>query len=321
MESPHLPRITARPGSKRDLPACFRLDPPHFGEEVAGVDRALAVWSRLAGAPAFHLAVFELDGPSGGRHLSAFLARLFVSRDFVEAELATPRPGLLGRLIEAEEAGRPVMLSDLQIRHGNAHEGLDALIVVGFDYRTLAGDLHNLATSLVSAEFVAQHAGYWLRRLVMEVANEDDRKGCAETGVFRIVDFPASAVRKQGERGASACALATIGRGEVLQVTAHPLIPLFLPKNPRLRLRESEQGFLKVAAEGLTDEEISRALGMSVSGVKKRWLAMYERIGANHGDFFPAEAHADGKTRGRQKRHLLLSYVRAHPEELTPFEW
>ena len=53
--------------------------------------------------------------------------------------------------------------------------------------------------------------------------------------------------------------------------------------------------------------------------MKKRWAAVFERVATARPDLLPElEYDSDRQTRGRQKRHHLLAYVRQHPEELRP---
>ena len=70
-----------------------------------------------------------------------------------------------------------------------------------------------------------------------------------------------------------------------------------------------------LALEGMTDEELSDRLCLSLSAVKKRWAAVYDHVsmkGIHAG--LPA---CEGK-RGPERRRLLLEYLRWHPEELNP---
>jgi hypothetical protein len=175
----------------------------------------------------------------------------------------------------------------------------------------LPAERYELTAALMASRFIEIHAGFWFRQIILEAATEEDKRHTEETQIFRII-------RNFDNKGG---ALATITCEDTLRVVAHPLAPLFLPKTPKLRLRDSEQQFLRVACDGLTDEELSRALHMSVSSVKKRWLGLFQRIADAHPAFFADDTGGHHQTRGRQKRHVILAYVRSHPEELAPYEW
>lgn len=90
---------------------------------------------------------------------------------------------------------------------------------------------------------------------------------------------------------------------------------LFQYRPPRLDLSASYKELLRPALEGMTDEELSDRLCLSLSAVKKRWAAVYDHVslkGIHAG--LPA---CEGK-RGPERRRLLLEYLRWHPEELNP---
>jgi hypothetical protein len=186
----------------------------------------------------------------------------------------------------------------------------------------LSPEAFAVAATLLASRFFELHAGYWLHQLITEVASEEYRDFLLTTRVWRIVSNFERFYAQQPDSGWSAGrALAVITRDEALAVTAHGIGPLFVQKNPKLRLRDTDQHFLRVAVAGLTDEDLSHELGISISGVKKRWLSLYERISETSPNFFPQrEGAPDGQTRGRQKRYLVIAYIRSHPEELFLFE-
>src|SRR5262249_28849055 len=118
-------------------------------------------------------------------------------------------------------------------------------------------------------------------------------------------------------------ALWVLTRADSLTVAASIINPLFHPREPVLQLRDADQQLLLAALSGLTDEELSSKLGISLTGVKKRWISIFERTIDARPDLFPGLNGTDGndgQKRGRQKRHHVLAYVRAHSEELRPRE-
>jgi len=89
---------------------------------------------------------------------------------------------------------------------------------------------------------------------------------------------------------------------------------------PMLGFNRSEQRLLSCALPGPTDEQLTEALGMSLSTVKKMWISIYRRVEGSLpeliSDSFSSDTPASG--RGREKRRRLLAYLREHPEELRP---
>jgi hypothetical protein len=92
-------------------------------------------------------------------------------------------------------------------------------------------------------------------------------------------------------------------------------------REPALGLRQSDQLLLVAALKGATDSELASQLGVSVTAIKKRWLsvfAAFESVEPKLSGISASKAQ-DCTKRGLQKRHHVLSYVRAHPEELRPY--
>jgi hypothetical protein len=318
-----IPRFTARELQGRDVSECFSFDFSHLGAEILGAQRAIDVWKSLIETASFRSTVIESGLPVNGYNIVGFAARVFVSRGFAESELADPRPGLCARLVAGIAEGQPLALTESQVRHANTYSGLHAVILGGFRNKVLSQEALSAAAAILSARFFETHSGYWLYRLITEIATQEYKDFLLAARVWRIAsNFETFYARQPDSEWSKGRALAVIGRDEAMAIMSHPIGPLFLPKKPRLKLRDADQQFLRVAAAGLTDEDLSRELGVSISSIKKRWLSIYERISENHPDFFPQKdgAVAEG-TRGRQKRHLIIAHVRAHPEELCPFQW
>ena len=88
---------------------------------------------------------------------------------------------------------------------------------------------------------------------------------------------------------------------------------------PRFGFRPSEQRLLLTALRGGTDDELSNELGISLSGVKKSWLSIYDRVSGHLAGFSSNRDAMEGTTeRGKEKKQRLLNYLREHPEELRP---
>jgi hypothetical protein len=93
---------------------------------------------------------------------------------------------------------------------------------------------------------------------------------------------------------------------------------MFRYAEPVLRLSPSERDLLSVALKCGTDQAIGASLGLPVPTIKKRWLSIFTKVSRAHPDLL-GESSENGNRRGKQKRHLVLEYIRAHPEELRTF--
>ena len=94
---------------------------------------------------------------------------------------------------------------------------------------------------------------------------------------------------------------------------------LFVHQEPKIGFSPSEQRLLERALRGGMDEELARELDISNSAIKKSWRSIYNRVDRSSIDILPKAAEdSDYPERGKGKKHLLLSYIREHPEELRP---
>jgi hypothetical protein len=93
---------------------------------------------------------------------------------------------------------------------------------------------------------------------------------------------------------------------------------LFQHRKPRIYFRPAEQRLLLAALKGAKDADLSDELGVSLSFIKKTWLSIYTRAAGTVHEL-RLNTSADGANhRGKEKKHVVLSYLREHPEELRP---
>ena len=89
---------------------------------------------------------------------------------------------------------------------------------------------------------------------------------------------------------------------------------LFEYRPPQFGFGRGEQRLLLAALHGGTDRELSDALGISLTTVKKTWRSIYARVAARSPDLIAANSAADGDEampeRGREKKHPLIAYLR-----------
>ncbi len=316
---------------EEDLPSCVDIDPQHAGYEIVGQERALKVWKQLIRFRSFQSAVVEADPPIAGHRIVGFGASVFVTRPFADQELLHPQPGLNARIIANIAAGanvavganvassESVALTEAQLGTGNLDGGLD-LVDLFPQWRKgilTPRQVEEVQTALASS-FLEAHRGFRLNRILTETVNAVERLSYLELSrTWRIVsdfsDFYSQHPESNWNR--DRC-LAIVTREEALP--GHITGMLFQYQEPVLRLPDADQRLLETALAGLTDEELAQQLEIGLPTVKKRWRSIFERVSARP-DLFPRFPDgSDDASRGRQKRHHILAYVRQHPEELRP---
>jgi hypothetical protein len=315
-------KFTHRDLLSQDLEECFDFGAAQMGHELVGFSRALAVWKRVAGTRAFRGVAIESNPRLASSRIVGFGARVFVACHFVDSEIENPRPGIHARLIARCAGDQPIVLTEPMIRRANTDGGIDMVMIGGWRPDALRGGDAALAHSLTALRFAEDHAGYWVNRLLAEVTNQEERQWRMGEGVWRVLsNFESFYSENPNSPWNPGRSLVICTRDEALSVTGHSCITVFQHRRPELRLRNGDQRFLETALDGLTDDELARKLNITCASVKKRWLSLFTRVSAIRPELFPGSALPDQPTRGRQKRHLLLAFLRSHPEELRPYEW
>jgi hypothetical protein len=294
-----------------DLTECLAIQPACIGDAIVGRDAALRVWRRLPDSAAFQANVIETEPPIAGHRIVACGLGVFVDRKFVDQELESPRPDLNSRIIASIVSGNSVVLDRNAIAAGNTGKGLDFVNLYG-TWRDGIMDDDTLAQvqSLLGTSFVENISGYRFNRVLKEAIGRPRIELARATATYRLVaEFP--------ERDS---ALAVVTPDSARAAPYSFAAGMYRYRPPVLRLRPAEQALLAAALDGETDAELSAQLDISIQAVKKRWLSIFRRVDEYRPEIL-ATMDLDSVKRGPQKRHRVVAYIRAHPEELRPFSW
>ena len=173
--------------------------------------------------------------------------------------------------------------------------------------------------NVMSYAFFQLMRGYRLLRLFREAASAAAIVHVKSQRVFqRMVAFDAFHVANPDTRWNRDRALFVAEREHCLALPASVASMLFSYSEPILHLHETDQELALAALDGLTDGELARVLHMKLPALKKRWSSLFDRVGRVRPDLVSTEVRDTADTRGPQKRHRLLAYLREHPEELRP---
>jgi DNA-binding NarL/FixJ family response regulator len=113
--------------------------------------------------------------------------------------------------------------------------------------------------------------------------------------------------------------LISLVREQALRQVGSWSTAIFIYTPPIIGFSRSEQKLLLAALPGGTECEIAKELAISISAVKKCWRCVYERVRTSGIGIFADDANdVETVDRGKEKKHVLLAYLREHPEELRP---
>ena len=296
--------------SPEDLIEGLDIEPSMWGDEIVGRKRALQAWQTMARSLASKSAVVEIGEPRK-RKTIGFAFSVFVLREFADDELKNPRPGMNSRIVASVLTDKPVMWSEADLRETD--EALDVAIMGGhLKYEQLSAEETIQAEMLLPVSFAEVHLGHRLNRVMIETLTERHRQLIESSGVWRkVADYPVENRSLMILTGSSAFSVSGSVAGR-----------LFDYHEPVLRLRDTEKQLLAEALNGRTDNELAAKLNLSLPTVKKRWASVFDRVAEARPDLLPDGGPRESQeNRGPQKRHRIMAYVRAHPEEVRPYRW
>lgn len=292
-----------------DLIECLDIAPSMWGDEIVGRKRALEAWRRMARSLSSNSAVVETSGPR--KKTIGFGFSVFVTRQFADDELKNPRPGMNSRIVASVLTDRPVVRPESGLC--DTDEPLDIAVMGGhLKYELLNPEERIQAEMALPTAFAEAHRGYRLNRVVIETLTEEHLQLLVSSGVWRkMVDYPSH------NRS-----LLILTSKDAFAVSGSVAARLFDYHKPVLGLRQTEKQMLAEALKGETDKELATNLNLSLPTVKKRWAAVFDRVAEARPDLLPDDDRREwSESRGPQKRHRILAYVRAHPEEVRPYRW
>jgi hypothetical protein len=296
-----------------DLMTCLEMRSECIGDALVGRRAALRVWDGLLSSPSFLGMVIESERPIAGHRIVGCGLGVFVSPRFADQEIANPRPGLNARIVASCDAGKPVVMNYEELGIGNATKGVDFVNMYGTWREEVSApqDLLEMR-ALMATSFLESHAGYRMNRVLKEVIGVSWMGFTQATGIWRMLaDFPDS----------GSALFQVVSKDIAYDLPYSTAAVMYNYREPELGLMKVDKELLIAALKGSTDMELASQLGVNVASIKKRWLSVFARVENVKPDLpgISNDKMPDYPKRGVQRRHHILSYVRAHPEELRPY--
>ena len=308
-----------RPIRIGDCEACAALVPPLAGSAAGGPELA-ALWrellreERISGG-----VVVEATAPD---RVLAFGLMAFVDEEFLAGYLAAPQPYLSASLYEGIRSRRSLFLGPLDVRQANEAGTLNFVIL----HFRLAPDLEPSvaqgAVAAAEAAFRLAHSGYRIRRVLQEAYGPYERAMLTSAGLRLKSDyaehFAASCAGHPPAADLRPALMGLYAEDPESRLLGPVAASLFHHGEPRFYFSLGEQRMLARAVLDESDEDIARELGLSIAAVKKIWRRVYERVADKDPALLDVDANGTGSTRGREKRRVLLRYLRNQLLELRP---
>jgi hypothetical protein len=245
---------------------------------------------------------------------------VFAREDFVR-DLKTPPHFWIGpEIVQRIRRGKSPVLSAKEVREGNSTRGLTSVVwqvCIRLDVSNGPERSHQGTST-----FFEGMRGFQLNEAIQQVESVEHAANMRLSGGMvlnpadgRYGPFPERLTQEFVETmhvaGLSReCAVAQFGSWAASMFRYQP---------PRIGFTPSEQRLLLAALQGdRGDRELADSLGVSVSAVKKTWLAIYDLATDAMPELFGDEGADARQGRGREKKGRLLAYLSQHPEELRP---
>jgi hypothetical protein len=315
-------RIRRRPMQARDVQACADLTSAHplerqrYGELLAQLSAAWRVFLRAGSLVTGVMEDADCENPS----VLGFGMSAFVTDEFLH-HCKFPMLRWIGpELLRWHLSGRSPILNIKQIGEANAKDGLNTVAWAA----ALAprDELERAPLQLeIMSGFMQEHLGFKLKEIVSQPIEASMIEVVLNSGGF-LWNSDLGCYSEARCADALELMQKPFALGADHQTATRHLnwtSTVFHYRQPCIFFRPAEQRLLLAALRGLKDEELSDALGVSLSFVKKTWSSIYERSVAKAPELRLDLSDGSFHQRGKEKKQRVLSYVREHPEELRPF--
>jgi len=283
-----------------------------------------ALWVKLLASGQLSGMVIEDSAQPPSQRIVGVGMSAFLDPGFATSYLARPEPYPAAQVYRALRDGAPALLPAADVPRANA-EGTLTLLVL--HYGQLAGldQPRGQATlRLAHTAFRFNHEGFGVARVLQE-GYGDQRNFLKAGGMIEKSDYAAHYAERGGMPPSNMRPfLMGLERTDVeAQLPGTTVSYLFQRASPRMFFAPSEQRVLMCAMIHDSDEDIAARLAVSPNTLKKVWRSIYARAEQAEPGLWPATqarmaSGSDMGTRGREKRRVLLEYLRHHMTELRP---
>lgn len=278
-------------------------------------------WRVLLGEAATLSRAIEDEERKPGERLVGCAQVAFVTERFVRYVRSEAAPWVNRAVVQPLPDGTGPLLDRQQLRQAHAAgEELSVLITRWNWANALLGQEDQMRIlDYMTRTFVSLARGYRYREILMPATGQKALERSLSAG-FRVRRDYADFYRLNPPAPQDHPYLMGVTHEEAFSDEGSLISHFFVYTPPRFGLTPDEQTLVYLAMAGETDDVIAAALGLPLSTVKNRWRAVYGKVEERHPRLWASlEAEGGpGEQRGKEKRRLLLIYLRDHPEELRP---
>jgi hypothetical protein len=268
--------------------------------------------------------VEQLDRKSGKAKIVGTTLLGFVQDKFVDDHFASPQPLLTSMLLRSVvHGGIGYFLARKDQAKANGADGMEQVIL---EFAVDPMDIQHpefapVMNELYSAYFKFER-GYNIKGVFVEASPSFEPLVLGSglfhhsyhelSGTNQDIVIPAGTASKRG--------LYRVMRSDKPRLppsSAAFVIMTYIA--PTFQFTPSEQRLLTLAIDGMTDQEIAAALGVSRDAIKQTWRSIYDHATTIMPELFEDPLVAEPVSgRGTEKRRYVVSHVRDNLQELRP---
>jgi hypothetical protein len=329
--------VRVRPARMSDLPYCRDSIRDRAIYSDTDADQLVELWRELLAAGSSNAIVMENLSSVPEQRLLWFCMAVFPTIKFARELAESNEPYVAKKIFHALSCGNAHshLLNADEIRRANSAEGLTYLVLNSGApaYAQTEPTWSEVLNRL--GEFNVYHAqGYRLRDLMIESYNATSARWLTNIGLKLRNGYTAynGSERSGAPVSATAPMLYGCSYDEAAALQGSLIASMMHYREPVVYFTLREQHLLLHALAGDTDDELAALLNCSNATIRKRWLAIYDKIAEHprtldllpaflgsksYGRDRPGAAHETFR-RGTEKKRILLQYLRQHMEELRP---
>lgn len=315
-----------RLGGKQDLALCAALLKANqcFKASDKFYERLESLWLQMLERKLFcGFVIWEDPALPDDKRILSFAMSVVVDDDFA-GQLESPGiPWAAMSVYEAVSGSknfRGPLCDQQQIARANAEDGVNLLVLHNpMRIHQLSDPRNQPLLPLGAKAFYFAHDGYYTKAVYWEVYGEEHANFLANGGYRELHDY-SSHPHVADILDDRIPYLYKLDRSDSVLGYLPNNLWLFMRKIPKLGFTQKQQELLLYALSGQSDRELQNTLGVSEDAIKQAWKNIMHRAVAAQPIRFAQES-SDSGGRGQSRRHLLLTYLRQHMEELRPYRY
>ena len=314
--------LSHRPARAKDFENYYHTFFPHDRHDSALRSLIKREWDVLMDAPAtLSLAIEEANSPRP--RMWGFIQCVFVTERFAQLAHEGMAPWMCAHIANGLPDGSRALLEQNEVRDANAGAGLTGL-VTRWHMDSDCLNAHDTAylRHYLHLKFSFFWRGYNLKEILVEATGPKARDQAIGFGFELLQDNERFYQNREKPIPRAWPYLMHLTREQMLVRDEWVIngAMVYQPPCHHFGFSAREQEMLRWALSGASDCELASTLDLTIWTIRKRWQSIYMRVEQQKPALWDApesgECAPSARSRGMEKRSVLLRHLDEHPEDL-----